>query len=227
MRTTARIKNLFAGTPEHRWQGKAPSAIAKTAAGGPVLVTAGGMSGDEQADRTAHGGPDKALNLYPSEHYRHWREVFPDKAQAYRPGGFGENVALEGLTEADLCVGDILAAGSVRLQVSHGRQPCWKLNLHTGNPEQAAALQKTARTGWYVRVLEEGTLKSGDTLEIVGRPCPDWNLRDVILARFDPHLDPATAQALANLEELAPPWRAAFAKKTDPGYTEDLTQNLK
>ena len=132
-----------------------------------------------------------------------------------------------GFTEEDLCIGDILAAGSVRLQVAQGRQPCWKLNLHTGNPAMAASFQKTGRTGWYFRVLETGKIVAGDDLRLVERPCPEWNLRDVILARFNPRLDPDIALALSRLDQLAEPWRASFAKKAGPGYQEDTSRRLK
>ncbi|WP_305987331.1 MOSC domain-containing protein [Roseibium sp. MMSF_3544] len=221
-----KIIGLYLGEPEQRWEGKAPSAIRKTQAVGEVQITQTGLVGDKQADIEVHGGPDKALHIYPSEHYRHWREAFPDHQQKFHAGGFGENISSAGFTEEDLCIGDILAAGSVRVQITQGRQPCWKLNLHTGNPAMAAAFQKTARTGWYFSVLQTGILEAGDKLELAERPCPDWNLKDVIHARFNPRLDPAIAKALADLKELAEPWRAAFAKKADPDYREDTSRRL-
>lgn len=226
MTETASILGLFLGKPEQRWEGKDPSAIRKTLADGVLQVTRTGLAGDQQADLTVHGGPEKALHIYPSEHYAHWRKVFPDKSEIYRNGGFGENISSEGFTEADLCIGDIFSAGSARLQISQGRQPCWKLNLHTDNPAQAASFQKTARTGWYFRVLEEGKIQAGDTIKVIDRPCPDWNLREVILARFNPRLDPAIASALSQLDELAEPWRASFAKKVDPSFQEDISRRL-
>ena len=226
MTTKARIVSLFTGEPEDRWDGKAPSAIGKSLADGVLQVTRTGITGDQQADLSVHGGPEKALHIYPSEHYDHWREAFPEKAEIYRPGGFGENIASEGFTEEDLCIGDILSAGTVRMQISQGRQPCWKLNLHTDNPTQAAQFQKTGRTGWYFRVLQEGAFQAGDELTLVERPCPEWNLREVIHARFNPRLDPAVAQALSELEQLAEPWRVSFAKKANPSFREDTSKRL-
>ncbi|MEO9527022.1 MOSC domain-containing protein [Roseibium sp.] len=226
MTGNARILGLYQGQPEHRWQGKDPSAIRKIRADGPLRVTITGLAEDRQADRTAHGGPDMALHAYPSEHYAHWRETFPGKAAVYAPGGFGENLSTEGLTEAGLCIGDVFSAGTARLQVTQGRQPCWKLNMHTDNPAQAAAFRKTARTGWYLRVLEEGVLEAGDEMGLVDRPCPHWSLREVIFARFNPQLDPATASALAGLEELGQPWRTAFARKADPESRTGATPAL-
>ncbi|WP_428647518.1 MOSC domain-containing protein [Roseibium sp.] len=226
MTATATILDLFLGQPEHRWEGKAPSAIRKVRVDGPVEMTETGLAGDTQADLTVHGGPEKALHIYPSEHYAHWREAFPEKADLYAPGGFGENLSTEGFTEEDLCIGDVFSAGTARLQISQGRQPCWKLNLHTDNPVQAASFQKTGRTGWYFRVLEPGRMEAGDKISVIDRPCPDWNLRDVILARFNPRLDADTARALADLEELAEPWRTSFAKKANPAFHEDTSRRL-
>ncbi len=226
MTATATILDLYLGQPEQRWEGKAPSAIRKIRTDGSVEITKTGLTGDSQADLSVHGGLEKAIHIYPGEHYAHWREAFPEKADIYRPGGFGENFSTEGFTEEDLCVGDIFTAGSARLQISQARQPCWKLNLHTGNPAQAAAFQRTGRTGWYFRVLQTGRIEAGDRISLLDRPCPDWNLRDVILARFNPRLDPEIARALSELPELAEPWRASFAKKADPAYTEDTSRRL-
>lgn len=226
MKTTAKIIGLFQGRPEHRWEGKEPSAIRKTRIE-TAEVTLTGLAGDQQADLEVHGGPEKALHIYPSEHYDAWREAFPQITRTFRPGGFGENISSSGFTEEDLCIGDILSTGAVRLQVAQGRQPCWKLNQHTGNPAMAAAFQKSGKTGWYFRVQETGTLEAGEDLTLIERPCPEWNLRDVILARFNPRLDPDTAMALSKLEHLAEPWRASFAKKADTNYVEDTSRRLK
>jgi MOSC domain-containing protein YiiM len=227
MTQSAHILGLFVGEPEHRWEGKDPSAIRKSRADGQLEVTKTGIAGDKQADLAVHGGPEKALHIYPSEHYATWRKDFPETDSTYVSGGFGENISSKGFTEEDLCIGDVFSVGSVRLQISQGRQPCWKLNLHTGNPGQAAAFQKTGKTGWYFRVLQTGTLETGDELSLIDRPCPDWNLREVILARFNPRLDPEIAIALSELDELAEPWRASFAKKANAGYREDTSRRLK
>ncbi|QDG76470.1 MOSC domain-containing protein [Labrenzia sp. PHM005] len=226
MTTAAEILGLYTGKPEQRWDGKAPSAIRKNRVGGSVFVTETGISDDQQADLEVHGGPEKALHHYPSEHYADWAELFGTDGFAYEPGTFGENISSHGFTEADLCIGDVFAVGSVRLQIAQGRQPCWKLNLHTSNPALAANFQKTGKTGWYYRVLQTGHIQEGAAMTLVERPCPDWNLRNVIMARFNPRLDSATALALANLPELAAPWRASFAKKADPDYLEDTSRRL-
>lgn len=224
--TTAQILGVYAGKPEDRWDGKAPSSIRKSLIKGAVQLTETGIAEDQQADLAVHGGPEKALHHYPSEHYADWAERFGTSPFAYEPGTFGENISSSGFTEEDLCIGDVFAAGTARLQICQGRQPCWKLNMHTQNPALAAHFQKTGKTGWYYRVLETGVFKAGDSMTLIDRPCPDWNLKDVIFARFNPKLESSTASALANLAVLADPWRAAFAKKVDPDFVEDTSRRL-
>ncbi|GAA0775233.1 MOSC domain-containing protein [Roseibium denhamense] len=226
MTPTSTILGLFTGQPQQRWDGKAPSAIGKSRTEGRLEVGPNGFLLDGQADLAVHGGPEKAIHHYASEHYETWKDTFPDLAGKFLPGGFGENISSQGFVEADLCIGDVFEAGTVRLQISQGRQPCWKLNLHTENPAMAASFQKSARTGWYYRVLDPGFIEAGDTLTLIDRPCPTWNLKEVILARFNPKLDRETALGLSSLSELADPWRAAFTKKADPGFQEDTSRRL-
>ena len=222
----ATIIGVYTGSPESRWEGKAPSAIRKEARDGYLTVTGTGLAGDQQADRTVHGGPEKAIHHYAADHMDYWAERFPEKADQFVPGCFGENISTTGLTEANLCLGDVLSLGSARVQVCQGRQPCWKLNLHTDLTGMAPAFQKTGYTGWYYRVLEEGQVGAGDKMRLIERPRPEWGLDRLIAARFKPDLPSATAEELANLPELAEAWRTAFARKVDPQYRENTSRRL-
>src|SRR5690606_10618537 len=103
--------------------------IDKRAVPGPVMALADGLAGDEQGDRRHHGGPDKAIHAYAAINYASWAADLPEQAELFRPGGFGENLVVEGATEADICLGDRCRLGGALLEVSQGRQPCWKLNL--------------------------------------------------------------------------------------------------
>src|SRR5690606_28558955 len=123
------------------------SAIDKAPVDGPALVTVTGLVGDEQADRKHHGGPDKAVHAYAVAHYPAWIAELPAAAGALRPGGFGENLVVDGVTEADVCLGDRWRIGPVLLEVSQGRQPCWKLNVRFGQPDMARRVQTSGRTG--------------------------------------------------------------------------------
>ncbi|ACM00091.1 Pyridoxal kinase [Cereibacter sphaeroides KD131] len=157
------------------------SGIGKTPVAGPLTLGREGFEGDEQADRRVHGGPEKAVHHYPSDHYESWRAELGDLPAILAPGGFGENLSTAGLTEAEVAVGDTFRLGGALIQVSQGRQPCWKLNHRFGVPDMARRVQLTGRTGWYYRVLEPGTVAPGDRLELIDRRAPE--------------LDPATALA--------------------------------
>ena len=123
----ATVYGLFAGAVADRWEGRPPSAIAKTPVAGPVEIGFEGLLVDAQADRTVHGGAEKALHHYAADHYAAWiaEGYLPDGAV---PAAFGENLSTLGVTEEQVCIGDVFRLGTARVQVSQGRQPCWKLN---------------------------------------------------------------------------------------------------
>lgn len=220
------VESIFIGKSVQRWEGRPASAIDKQSVDGEQWLTTTGLRGDEQADLTVHGGREKALHHYPSEHYAFWAGQMPELAAKFVPGGFGENLATTGLTEDVLCIGDVLQIGEATVQVTQGRQPCWKLSAHMGREDMAAQFQKSGRTGWYYRVLEEGTVRAGDLIALQDRPQPGWSLSKVIAARFNPRLDRQTATALSEIEELSASWRSGFARKSNPDYAEDTAARL-
>ena len=221
------IIGLYVGKPEQRWPGKPPSAIGKQPVDRPLHVEAHGFTEDSQADLAVHGGPEKAVHHYASEHMAFWRDMFRERAAQFGPGCFGENVSTSGITELNLCLGDTLSMGTAKVQVCQGRQPCWKLNAHTGLEQMAVQFQKTGRTGWYYRVLETGTAALGDQIELVDRMHADWSLQRLIAARFDPRLETEIAAELAELPSLSQNWREAFGKKTKRGFVENTDRRLK
>lgn len=215
------IETVFAGTVTERWPGKPPLAIVKH----PVLERASiamdGLTVDYQADLTVHGGPDKALHHYPADHYAAWRAELG--RMDLLPGSFGENLTTTGLTEKTVCIGDIFSLGTARVQVSQGRQPCWKLNAHTGEGRMAYLFQKTGRTGWYYRVLLSGSVAPGDTIALIDGPHPDWSVEQVTAARLTRKVNADDSAVLAIMPELAAGWRAAFEKMAR-GLTQEDTR---
>ncbi|MDO5611608.1 MAG: MOSC domain-containing protein [Paracoccus sp. (in: a-proteobacteria)] len=203
------------------WAGRPASGIAKAAVAGPLHLGPTGFAGDEQADLRMHGGPEKAVHHYAADHYPLWQaELGPNPR--FVAGGFGENISTIGLTEDDLCIGDVLAMGRARVQISQGRQPCWKLTAHTGIADMARRVQASLRTGWYYRVLEPGEVAPGDILRLIDRPHDGFTLRRVTGARLGHATDRAEAARLAALDHLAPGWRAAFQRKAErPDEIED------
>ncbi len=224
--TSGRILSLFTGTVQSLWPGKAPSAINKQLAEGPLQLGEHGFVDDRQADLKVHGGLEKAVHHYASEHMEFWRQAFPEHSDQFLSGCFGENISTTGLHEGNLCLGDILSLGTARVQVCQGRQPCWKLNEHTGLMEMAARFQKTGRTGWYYRVLENGVVCSGDEMQLLDRIHPQWSLTRLIKARFDPGLEVEEAMELSGLPALSDSWRRAFGNKSRAGFTENTDLRL-
>lgn len=135
----------------------------------PVWIGRDGIAGDQQADRRVHGGPEKAVHLYPADHYPALAAAFPAIAGLLRPGVLGENISVAGLTEADVRVGDVFRLGDASLQVSRPRTPCWKIDRRLGMAGVMAFIAEHGLTGWYFRVLEEGQAEAGDELRLIGR----------------------------------------------------------
>ena len=151
-----------------------PSGFVKSAVDGAVEVTSLGLAGDEQADLTVHGGPEKAVYAYPAAHHRAWALEFPRHADKFVAGGVGENLTIEGWTEADLCVGDVHSIGSARLQVCQPRQPCAKLAMRFDDNQLPKAMVQSGRAGWYYRVIEVGRIRAGDAVALIDRPNPGF-----------------------------------------------------
>ncbi len=198
-----------------------PSAIDKAEAPGPVAAGVLGLQGDEQGDRRHHGGPDKAIHAYAVAHYPVWAAEMPQAAAIFRPGGFGENLVVDGATEADICLGDRWRIGAALLEVSQGRQPCWKLNLRFGRPDMALKVQASGRTGWYFRVLEPGPIAAGEVAHLAHRPHPDWPLTRVSHLLYHDTLDRGVLEGLAALPGLPESWRRLAVRRLERGTVED------
>lgn len=191
------------------------TAIFKRRIDGPVAVTHLGLAGDGHGDLVHHGGPDKAICVYPAAHYAGWRGelAVPD----FIDGAFGENITVAGLTEADVCIGDIYAIGpagrvdsGLLVQVSQPRQPCWKLARKWRLKDLTARAVANGRTGWYFRVLREGMLSPGDRVTLQDRPHPTWT---VSAANLVMHHRVGDAHALAALAPLAQSWKQTLGSR--------------
>ncbi len=189
--------------------GRERSAIAKSPRKGPVPVGWLGLEGDEQADLAVHGGPDKAIHHYPADHYPFWRAEMAGQPLLGAAGAFGENVSTRGMTESEVCLGDRYRLGSALIEVSQGRQPCWKQGHRLSNPGVVARMVATRKSGWYYRVIEPGAVAAGDMIELLERPQPDWDVARMfgLLIGGGGRDDPAALRALAAMEILADPWR--------------------
>jgi MOSC domain-containing protein YiiM len=170
-----------------------------------VAVTTLNIAGDGQADLVNHGGENKAIYCYPATHLEHWRE-----AAGYEGDGihapFGENLSLSGIDEQIACIGDIWRWGTVTLQISQPRWPCYKLDMHSGVEALMKKLIKSGRSGWYLRVLEPGTAPTSGEIEIIGRDPLGITVHDAFNARRNPRMDSAEYTRIMSHPKLAPAW---------------------
>lgn len=182
----------------------------KQAVDGPRWLGKTNLVGDGQADLVNHGGPDKAVLCYAASHYPGWREELqrPDLPH----GAFGENFTIDGLTEETVCVGDVYRLGEAIVQVSQPRQPCWKLAWRWRLKELTALVERSGRTGWYIRVLEEGEVRPGLGLTLLERPYPEWTVKRATFVMRHRQQGWTAAGELAGCEALAASWRDRLAE---------------
>jgi len=177
------------------------TAFYKETVNGRVGVRLLGLEGDGQADRVHHGGIDKAVCVYSADHFPYWRNELslPD----FGAGAFGENFTVSGIVEADVCIGDIWRLGTVDLQVSQPRQPCWKLARRWNKKDLALRVQNNGFTGWYFRVLSEGDVEAGMAMKLQERSRPEWTVERANqimhhdIANHDDAAEPASLSALS------------------------------
>jgi MOSC domain-containing protein YiiM len=186
------------------------SGIRKVPVMGPARLTAGGLEGDGQADRVAHGGPDKAMCAYPTEHLPYWSTRL---GRTLAPTAFGENLSTEGLLERELHVGAVFRLGSAVVQVSQPRGPCFKLAALNGEPRFAQWVQSAGLTGFYFRCLESGALQAGDEFALLDANERAPTIGDAVRVQYTDRDDRATLERLAACTALADAWRSVFVKR--------------
>ncbi len=202
------------------------SAIDKRPVGGPWGIGVHGLSNDAQANRTHHGGQEKALHHYAFDHYPAWRQEIGPHPLLQAPGAFGENLSTLGWTEETICIGDIVRFGASLLQVSQGRQPCLTLNLRFNLTDMALRVQQSGRAGWYYRVLEPGVAKEGDVLALIERPRPDWTLSRLNQVLYHDVKNHDALTEMTDILELTQNWRDLARRRLSSGKTESWTRRL-
>ena len=178
---------------------------------GKVALSWEGLNGDGQADLVNHGGVDKAVLVYSDDHAERWRrELFPE---GLPPGAFGENFTVQGLTEANVCLGDVFQVGSARVQVSQPRQPCWKQARRYAMNDLVVRIVRTGRTGWYLRVLTEGHVEAGDVMTLLERPHPEWTIERANQVMHVAKTNRELSLELAACPALAQSWVTSLRKR--------------
>ena len=164
---TASLISVNVGLPRTvQWRDQTvTTAIFKSPVDGPVPLREHNLEGDQQADLSVHGGPTKAVYVYPTEHYAYWRGELPDVEFGW--GHFGENFSVEGMDEESICIGDEFSVGTARLVVTEPRMPCFKLSVRFGRADMPKRFLQSGRSGFYFGVVEEGQVQAGDALELL------------------------------------------------------------
>jgi MOSC domain-containing protein YiiM len=199
---------------EVSYNGRAVSTgIFKQPVPGRVQLARLNLAGDAQADLTVHGGPDKAVYAYPSEHYAFWQRDLVRNDLSW--GMFGENFTVEGLLEEQVRIGDRFRIGSAQTAVTAPRIPCYKLGIKFGDPGMPKRFLASRRTGFYLSVVEEGEVGAGDTIELLERDPQAITVADVTRIYAFEKDDWATIRRAADLEALPESWRGYFRKRLE------------
>ena len=189
------------------------TAIFKHPVSGPVQLGKLNLEGDKQADLNVHGGVDKAVNVYPVEHYRYWnqRVRFPFRKRIQLPqichGAFGENFTTCGFTEEQVCIGDTFRVGNAIVQVSQPRQPCWKLARKFNQKKLPIWVQQTGKTGWYFRVMQEGAVEAGNSFHLIEQKYPQWTLAKANELMHRPTRSLSQIEKILQCELLSESWQ--------------------
>ena len=189
------------------------SSIWREAVAGRVFLGRTDLAGNAQADLKNHGGPDKAVCCYAAAHYPSWRSSLGLSDTEFGYGAFGENFTLTDASEEAICLGDIYTVGTAKVQVSQPRQPCWKVGRRWNREGLPGEMIATGRTGFYLRVLEEGEVGVGDTLTLLERSMPDHTIAFLNDALYVRKTDAVQDEALSRLPLLAEAWRRTFRRR--------------
>lgn len=207
------LVSINVGLPrEIEWQGKiVRTSIFKEPVSGRVRMTTLNLDGDRQSDLSVHGGIDKAVYAYPSEHYAYWRAELP--GADLRWGAFGENFTTEGLREDVVHIGDRFRIGSAEFTVTQPRMPCFKLGIRFGRPDMVKRFLHSGRTGFYLAVIKEGEVISGDSIELLAQDEHRVTVADIANLYVADAASQELLRRVSELPALPAGWRDYFRKR--------------
>lgn len=208
-----KLVSINVGLPrEIEWEGKrVRTSIFKVAVPGRVRVAKLNLEGDEQSDLSVHGGVDKAVYAYPSEHYSFWHEELAGTDLLW--GVFGENFTTEGLLEGAIHIGDRFRVGSAEFVVTQPRMPCYKLGIRFGRPDMVKRFLRSGRTGFYLAVLREGEAARGDSIELIDRDEHGVTVAEVVNLYTADVTNQDLLRRVSELPALPAGWRDYFRKR--------------
>lgn len=210
-----RLISVSVGLPhEVTWKGKpVTTAIFKEPVQGQILLRTLNLDGDRQADLSVHGGADKAVYVYPAEHYDYWRSELSGQELSW--GSFGENFTTTGLLEGSVHIGDRFSIGSAEVVVTQPRLPCYKLGIKFGQAYMVKRFSNSRRTGFYLAVRKEGIVASGDGIQLLSRDPQKITVADVTGLYLRDDEDVERMRRALQSEALPEGWRAYFTKQLE------------
>lgn len=194
------------------------TSIFKSPVQGRVAVVGNNLVGDQQSDLSVHGGPNKAIYAYPSEHYGFWRDQLPDIELTW--GVFGENLTTEGLSEETVHVGDHLRIGSVEVVVTQPRLPCFKLGIRFNRPDMVKRFLASRRSGFYFAVINEGQLGAGDAIDVLSSHPNAVTIRELVGMYVGEPTTVDRLHAAAGNPALPGWWRETLLERASTGDVE-------
>jgi len=202
-----------------------PSAIAKRQIDGAVALTSAGLEGDQQAEKSYHGGADRALCHFPREHYAWLRQQFPEEEERFHPPAFGENLSTLGMTEDNVFIGDIFRWGEALIQVTQPRAPCYKLNHFLGCKNLSPLLQQSGRCGWLYRVVGTGNVSGDRPLELLTRNS-EVSVAEAISIAFNMPFDEEQYRRLMSAAGISASWTKTMQMRLVNRKIEDFGRRL-
>lgn len=210
-----KIISLNVGRPRLVMRNGEPvsTGIFKEPINGRVMLRTLNLDGDRQADLTVHGGPQKAVYLYPSEHYAFWKRELPDMDLPW--GMFGENFTAEGILETETHIGDRFRIGSAEVMVTQPRMPCYKLGIRFGRTDIIKRFLVSERSGFYFSVLQEGEVGAGDEIQLIEKNTSGVRVVDVTRLYSSEKENVDLLQRAIATEALPESWREYFRKRIE------------
>jgi len=187
--------------------------IFKEPVAGRVMMRALNLDGDRQADLSVHGGPEKAVYVYPSEHYAFWKQELPDMNLPW--GMFGENLTATGLFETDINIGDKFRVGTAEVMVTQPRMPCYKLGIRFGRTDIIKRFLISERSGFYLSVLKEGEVCAGDEFQLLEKNASGVRVVDVTRLYSSEKRNVELLRRAIATEALPDSWREYFLKRLE------------
>jgi MOSC domain-containing protein YiiM len=207
------LRSINVGLPRDvQWRrNTVTTSIFKTPVTGRIRVNRLNLVGDQQSDLTVHGGVDKAVYVYPSEHYAYWREQLPDFPLPW--GAFGENFTSEGLLEDAVRIGDRLRIGTAEFAVTQPRMPCFKLGIRFDRADMVKKFLQSGRSGFYLSVSKEGEVETGDTVAFIARDEHAVSVADVVWLYAADGANQDLLRRASTLPALPESWRDYFRQR--------------